>query len=84
MTKIKNTHYGLKQAYKSLAMSYIAQAKGYEWCPHMFGGLEHYEKDGQRFSGQQIVTLEEVRRFNGLIEEEKKPEEAAREVLEAV
>lgn len=80
-TKRKHLHYGLKQARKSLAISYIAQAKGYEWCPHMFGGLEHFEKDGQRFSGQQVVTLEEVRCFNNLIEEEMKPEEAARKVV---
>ena len=81
MSKIKPTHTGLKRQYKSLAISYIAQAKGYEWCPHMFGGTEHYEKDGKRFAGSDIVTLNEIKLFDQLIEKEIKPEEAAVRVI---
>ena len=77
----KHTHTGLIRARKSLAVAYIAQAKGYEWWPHLFGGDEHFEKDGQRFIGQDIVTLKEIRRFDGLIDKEMLPEEAARKVV---
>lgn len=81
MSKIKPTHTGLIRQYKSLAISYIAQAKGYEWCPHMFGGTEHYEKDGKCFHGLDIVTLDELKFFANLIDEEIKPEEAAVRVI---
>lgn len=83
MPNTKPTHTGLIRQYKSLAISYIAQAKGYEWCPHIFGGTEHYEKDGKCFHGPHIVTLDELKFFANLIDQEIKPEEAAKKTLEA-
>lgn len=82
MSNVKRVPYGLKQARKSLAVTYIAQAKGYEWFPHMFGGTEHFEKDNKPFHGADIVTPNEVRLFDEYIDNNLKPEDAATKVIE--
>ena len=82
MPDVKTVPFGLRQQRKLLAVSYIAQAKGYEWCPHMFGGTEHYQKDNKTFYGADIVTHKEVRLFDEYIDKNLKPEDAASKVLE--
>lgn len=77
----KRIPYGLKQGYKSLAVAYIAQEKGYEWCPHIFGGTEHFERDGNIFYGSDIVTPKEVTIFHKLIDEDCNKDEALKIVL---
>ena len=81
MVNVKRVPYGLKQARKSLAVTHIAQAKGYEWCPHILGGTEHYEKDNKTFHGADIVTSNELRLFNEYIDNNLKPEDAATKVI---
>tara|TARA_R100001086_G_scaffold103276_1_gene51807 strand:+ start:139 stop:378 length:240 start_codon:yes stop_codon:yes gene_type:complete len=76
MSNVKRVIYDLKQARKLLAVSYIAVAKGYEWCP------DHFEKDNKTFHGSDIVTPNEVRLFDEYIDNNLKPEDAAIKVIQ--